>query len=167
MRENKDKNSKFQDKLMQASVPTILSEKTQITGDVMVLGDLKIGGQVEGNILVSGKVVVGESAHVIGNIEAKEAYIYGSVKGFISTTGLLSLEKGAEVTGDLKYDVISISQGDKIIGSFAPIKDEEREAYMRRLTALNEKTAGLSVVHSGPKRIKDSDSEVMADIGSW
>jgi cytoskeletal protein CcmA (bactofilin family) len=166
MRENRDKSSRGQDKLSQASVPTILSEKTQITGDVMVLGDLKIGGQVEGNIVVSGKVVVGESAQVIGNIEAKEAYIYGSVKGFISTTGLLSLEKGSQVTGDLKYDVISISQGDKIIGSFAPIKDEEREAFMKRLAALNEKASGLSVVHSGPKKYKESES-AMSDIGSW
>ena len=166
MRENRDKSSKGQDKLSQASVPTILSEKTQITGDVMVLGDLKIGGLVEGDILVSGKVVVGEKAQILGNIEAKEAYIFGEVKGLIRTTGLLSIEKGAKVSGDLKYDVISISQGDKIVGSFAPIKDEERESFMKRLAALNEKTAGLSVVHSGPKKYKESES-TMSDIGSW
>lgn len=166
MRENSSKILKGQAALNQASVPTILSENTQITGDVMVLGDLKIGGLVEGNILVSGKVVIGEKGRVIGNIDAKEAYIFGAVKGIIKTTGMLSIEKGAQVNGNLSYDVISIVQGDSIIGSFAPINEEERQNFNKRLTALNEKTSNLNVVHKDANKSKDANI-AMTEIGSW
>ncbi|GAB5539138.1 MAG: hypothetical protein Salg2KO_12410 [Salibacteraceae bacterium] len=149
-----------------SKIPTILSDKTRITGDITVAGDLKVGGYVEGDVMVSGKVIVAESGRIFGNVEAMDAQIFGKVNGDICVSGLLRIESSGTVVGDLKYDSVAIEVGGKVRGSFQPLKDEERKSIKEKhLSMVGDKINGLSVVRGTVTQQNNSSKALENDMG--
>lgn len=81
---------------------------TTIKGDVSAEADLRIDGEIEGNITCNGKIVVGHKASVIGNITATSAEIIGSVKGNVKVHEALSLKATAQIHGDVEMHTLSV-----------------------------------------------------------
>ena len=159
-------SKKTEQKVLESSkIPTILSDKTRITGDITVAGDLKVGGYVEGDVMVSGKVIVAESGRVFGNIEAIDAQIFGKVNGDICVSGLLRIESSGAVIGDLKYESVAIEIGGRVRGSFQPLKEEEKKSIKEKhLNIVGDKINGLSVVR-GTVTGQNSSKAVENDMG--
>ncbi len=87
----------------------------RVTGD----GDLEIAGRVEGEIAVSGEVVVEATGLVAANIEGRRIIVRGAVKGDLVASELVSLEATARVVGDLRAPRIAIAQGGLVRGQVA------------------------------------------------
>ncbi|MFN4320193.1 MAG: polymer-forming cytoskeletal protein [Aquificaceae bacterium] len=84
-------------------------------------GITRIDGEVKGNIIGSGGLIVGEQGSIKGNINVKEVVIYGVVEGDISantvelkaksrvrgniTTSELIVERGAVYNGECRMEV--------------------------------------------------------------
>ena len=81
----------------------LLSNGTVINGEINSTGDLRIDGILNGNITTKGKIVVGDTGSIKGEIQCKSADILGKVEGKIFVTELLSLKSTANVTGCLLY----------------------------------------------------------------
>ncbi|MHA7865663.1 bactofilin family protein [Flagellimonas marinaquae] len=147
-----------------SKIPTIVAEKTRVTGDIAVAGDLKVAGHIEGGVIVSGKVIVAESGRIFGNVEAMEANIFGKVNGDICVSGLLRIEASASVVGDLKYESVAIEVGGKIRGSFQPLKEDEKKSFIEKHNNIvGDKINGLSVVRGSQEKV---DSNVLEnDMG--
>ena len=89
----------------------IITDGTVIKGDIIATGDFRLDGKLEGNIQLNGKLVVGDSGVVNGNVLCQNANIIGTVNGNLSVKELLSLHSTARVRGDILINKLSIEPG--------------------------------------------------------
>jgi len=79
----------------------LISNGTEITGNIISKGDIRIDGVVKGNISSSSKVVIGATGIIIGDIDCANTDISGSLQGNIKVSDLLTLKSTAKVVGDI------------------------------------------------------------------
>jgi cytoskeletal protein CcmA (bactofilin family) len=90
---------------------------TFITGDIQSNGDVRIDGTLTGNITISGKLVLGNSGKVEGNIECANADFSGEVKGIVKVKETLSLKATAKINGDIVTGKLAIESGAVFTGT--------------------------------------------------
>ena len=95
----------------------IIGAGTSLEGDVTTNGDMRIDGSLTGTINVKGKLVVGPSGSVQGEIICQNADVFGTIKGKIGVAELLSLKSSAKLTGDIITNKIAIEPGAIFTGS--------------------------------------------------
>lgn len=101
-----NKNSKS-DTATTASI-NLIGNGTNITGDISSNGDVRIDGTLNGNITISGKLVIGVSGRIDGTVQCQNADISGEINGTIGVSDLLVLKASAKVIGDIVTGKISI-----------------------------------------------------------
>jgi len=90
---------------------------TVITGDINSNGDIRIDGSLTGNLSTKGKVVVGESGTIKGEINCKNSVIEGKIEGKVKVAELLALKATCQITGDLKTSRLAIEPGARFTGN--------------------------------------------------
>lgn len=90
---------------------------TVITGDINSNGDIRIDGSLTGNLSTKGKVVVGESGTIKGEISCKNSVIEGKIEGKVKVAELLALKATCQITGDLKTSRLAIEPGARFTGN--------------------------------------------------
>lgn len=90
---------------------------TKIHGEIETKGDIRIDGTVVGSLNVVGKLVLGESGKIEGEVECKNAEVMGNIDGEIKVSELLSLKASSTLKGDIITNKISIEPGAKISGT--------------------------------------------------
>ncbi|HRZ41737.1 MAG TPA: polymer-forming cytoskeletal protein [Bacteroidales bacterium] len=98
---------------------------TVFKGDITSNGDFRIDGTLKGGIQSKGKIVIGPTGSIEGEIRCKNAEIYGKVNAKVFVEELLSLRTSAELNGDIVYNKIAIEAGAKLVGSLT-IKDQQQ-----------------------------------------
>lgn len=88
-----------------------LVEGSRVIGDLFADSNLRIDGEIKGNVSTSSKVVIGENGSVTGNLTCLDADIEGAVEGTISVEGLLILRERAKINGDIFTSRIQIEEG--------------------------------------------------------
>lgn len=96
---------------MESKLPNMIGPGTKIIGNIETNGDIRIDGNIEGNINSKGKVVVGNNGLVKGEVICSNAEISGTVQGKMAITELLSLKASSKVSGDIKSGKLSIEPG--------------------------------------------------------
>ena len=76
---------------METTAINIITDGTVIKGDIVATGDFRLDGTLQGNIQLNGKLVVGDTGVVTGNVLCQNANIIGTVNGNLSVKELLSL----------------------------------------------------------------------------
>lgn len=106
---------------------------TSIEGDIKSDSNIRIDGRVIGNIVTTGRLVIGATGHIEGEITCQNADIEGVFKGKISVQELLSLKSLAKLTGDIITDKLAIEPGASFSGSctMGGTKNEMRSNSMR------------------------------------
>lgn len=95
----------------------LIGAGTVIQGDVTTSGDLRIDGTLTGTVKVKGKLVIGTSGSVDGEVACQNADISGALKGKITVSELLSLKVSAKLTGDIITNKIAVEPGATFTGS--------------------------------------------------
>jgi cytoskeletal protein CcmA (bactofilin family) len=95
----------------------VISSGTMITGDVVCSGDLRIDGNIKGNVKSKAKVVVGQSGIIDGDINCKAIEIEGNVKANITVTDLMSLKSTANLVGNILAGKLAIEPGANFAGN--------------------------------------------------
>lgn len=94
-----------------ADVTTVISRSAHVRGRVSGDANLEIHGRVDGEVEVTGELVVDTHALVAANLTARRLIIRGAVKGDLNATEGVVLEDGARVVGDVRAPRISIAPG--------------------------------------------------------
>jgi cytoskeletal protein CcmA (bactofilin family) len=116
---------------------------TVIKGDIVSNEAIRIDGTLEGSLISKGKLVVGATGIVEGEVSCQNADIWGSVKGQVVVAELLSLKSTAKLSGDIVTNKLSIEPGATFTGSCSmggvikDIKPSEKTESIK----LAEKTA--------------------------
>lgn len=108
----------------------IINNGTLIKGDITATGDFRLDGTLEGNIQLNGKLVIGDTGVVNGNILCQNANVIGTVNGNLSVKELLSLHATARVKGDILINKLSIEPGAVFTGKCRML-DEVRAAHQQ------------------------------------
>ncbi|MFZ1271060.1 MAG: polymer-forming cytoskeletal protein, partial [Bacteroidales bacterium] len=64
----------------------LISQGTEITGDIKSTGDIRIDGILNGNMSTRGKVVIGPTGKVKGEVECKNSEVSGLIEGKITVS---------------------------------------------------------------------------------
>jgi len=102
----------------------LISQGTEITGDVKSTGDVRIDGVLNGNMVTRGKVVIGPTGRVKGEVECKNSEVSGLIEGKITVTQLLILKASSKINGTIVTDKLSIEPGAIFTGNCS-MKDGE------------------------------------------
>lgn len=92
-------------------VDTLIGLSTSMEGTIRAAGTLRINGNITGELIITGNVIIGDSSTIQGNIKAENVYIAGTVNGNITATGQLQLTSTAKVIGDVDVKNIIIDEG--------------------------------------------------------
>jgi len=95
---------------------SVIGSATVVSGHVRGAGALEILGRVEGDVTVTGDVVVGPTGRVRGNISAAELTVSGQVQGNLRGSEVVLVERGARVVGDIASPRIGIAPGALVRG---------------------------------------------------
>lgn len=95
----------------------LISSGTEITGDIISNGDIRIDGTVTGTLNIKGKVVIGPTGRIKGEIVCKNSEISGVVDGKLTVGQLLNLKSSSRILGDISTSKLSIEPGAKFSGN--------------------------------------------------
>ena len=84
---------------------------TDIEGVVVSDSNIRIDGNVKGDIRVKGRLVVGATGTIKGEVQCENADIEGTVSGKITVNGLLSLKSTAKLDCDIITKKLAIEPG--------------------------------------------------------
>ncbi|MBT8326653.1 MAG: polymer-forming cytoskeletal protein [Bacteroidia bacterium] len=118
----------------------VIGEGTKIIGDLSSDGDLRIDGEIEGNISTLSKCVLGTSAVIRGSIEAKSCDISGRVEGDVKVADLLLIKASGVVNGDIRTAKIVVENGGEFngactMGSSVSMQKDNSQGDVRAATA--------------------------------
>ena len=97
-----------------------------LEGDLRSTCDVRIDGHLTGSVKTDGKIVIGTSGIVEGDILCSNADIAGEIKAKITVSQVLSLKSTSKLNGDIVTNKLSIEPGASFSGSCsmgAVIKD--------------------------------------------
>lgn len=95
----------------------VIVEGTKIIGDIVAVSNVRIDGEIVGNISASAKVVIGQSGIVKGNLICSDADVEGKLDGEIKVEKLLSLRSTAIIQGEITTANIQIEEGAQFSGN--------------------------------------------------
>jgi cytoskeletal protein CcmA (bactofilin family) len=90
----------------------LISIGTEITGDVK-----SNGGSLAGNLSTKGKVVIGPTGKIKGEVFCKNSEVSGLVEGKISVSQLLNLKASSKILGDIVTSKLAIEPGAVFTGT--------------------------------------------------
>lgn len=95
---------------------TVIDRSSFVCGRIEGSGDLEIAGRVEGDVAVSGEVLIAETGLVGANVSAARIVVRGAVKGDLVAEESLHVDASARVVGDLRAPRIAIAPGGLVRG---------------------------------------------------
>lgn len=100
-------------------VPSInlLGSGTIVKGEIKLIGDFRIDGTFIGTINCKGKVVVGPTGIIDGEIICQNADFSGEIKATVKVSELLTLKESAKFSGDITTNKLAIEPGAKFSGT--------------------------------------------------
>ena len=98
------------------SAVTILTSGCHFTGKLYCRGSSRIAGEIEGQVISEGLLVVEEGAVINGDIEAEEVVIHGRVIGTIKCSGRVALAPSCSCEGDIHSPSLVIAEGASFVG---------------------------------------------------
>ncbi len=98
-------------------VINLIAKGTRINGDILSEGDIRIDGELNGNLESKGRLIIAASGRIDGEIRCKSCEIAGVHTGNLFITELLSLKVTANVTGNIVTGKLSIEPGAYFAGT--------------------------------------------------
>jgi cytoskeletal protein CcmA (bactofilin family) len=95
----------------------IIGNGTVINGEINCNGDIRIDGTLKGNLLAKGKLVIGETGKITGEVVCKNADILGVFEGKLFVSELLTFKSTANVKGDIVTNKMAIEPNCKFTGT--------------------------------------------------
>ena len=125
-----------------------ISAGTVIKGEIISPNDIRIDCVFEGTLKVKGKVVVGNTATIKGDIICDNCDICGKLDGNVYVKDTLGLKDGCVVNGNLHIRRISVELGSTFNGNCRMMSEGEFDKL-----SGNEKKPAVAVapgVHAAP-----------------
>ena len=84
---------------------------TKLLGDIVTENNIHIEGEIHGNIACKGKVTIGSSGRVKGNLNCLTCEIHGKIDGELKVEDLLTLKETSRIHGNIETLKLKIDEG--------------------------------------------------------
>jgi cytoskeletal protein CcmA (bactofilin family) len=95
----------------------IISEGTSMKGNLNTDSDVRISGEIQGEVRSKGKIIITGTGRLTGNIMSADADISGKIEGEVRVSGKLSLREKSIINGDIYTKTLIVEEGAQINGS--------------------------------------------------
>jgi cytoskeletal protein CcmA (bactofilin family) len=95
---------------------SILGRGAKVRGRIGGDGDLRVEGQVEGDVRISGQLAIEEGGAITGDVEAAAVVIGGSLTGDVAAKGSVTIRAGAQVAGNMDGAEVVLEEGASFTG---------------------------------------------------
>ena len=116
-------------------ISTLISEGCIIDGNIKAPAFIRIDGQVNGNVIVDGGLILGEKGLITGGVVTKEMIVYGKVNGNLEISAL-EIKASGRVVGEIKTKTLVVEHGAVYNGKLLMATDEQPapEAKTKKLS---------------------------------
>lgn len=95
----------------------MISEGTNLKGNLSTKNDIRIAGSLEGEANATGKLIITSTGKVTGDVQAEDADIAGTLDGEIYVKNKLVLRQSAVIDGDIHTKTLLVEEGAQINGT--------------------------------------------------
>jgi cytoskeletal protein CcmA (bactofilin family) len=74
-------------------------------------GNVRLEGEVEGDVKVSGQLELAATGVLVGSVSAGQVTVDGSLQGDVEASGPIHIRTGARVVGDMNGSEVSLEEG--------------------------------------------------------
>jgi len=111
-KKQKNKDHSYQNSKSGMNTVTGIGTSLSINGNVRGNEDLYIDGKVKGSIIIDNHTLtVGPNGQIEANLQAKNIFVQGHVKGNIQASEKVFIQDAAQVFGDIIATDISVMDG--------------------------------------------------------
>lgn len=96
---------------------TVISGQTKITGSLLSSGPVRIDGHVEGEVDISGDIIIGENAVIKAQVKGTNIQVAGKVIGNVEAEKKLQILATGVVEGDINVAALEVADGGILTGS--------------------------------------------------
>ncbi len=89
----------------------VLGRSVRVRGRLSGDGDLRIEGDVEGDVRVSGALELADGGSVNGDVSARSVTIEGALTGQVQAEGPVLIRASARVTGNMNGSEVALEEG--------------------------------------------------------
>lgn len=91
-------------------ITTLIGQGSECNGDFSAKGSTRVDGCINGNVTVTGTLIVGVTGNINGDISAQATIIGGEVIGNVTAAERTELTQTARVIGDINTQIIVIDE---------------------------------------------------------
>lgn len=135
-------------------ITTLIGKEAECNGDFSAKGSARIDGCVNGNVTVTGTLIVGVTGNVNGDIAAQAAIIGGEVIGNVKAVERTELTHTARLIGDITTDIIVIDEKAIFQGG----------CNMNQETGSRRSKPAAKAVRAGKKSAKEAIAEALKEV---
>ncbi|MFM8451041.1 MAG: polymer-forming cytoskeletal protein [Haliscomenobacter sp.] len=100
----------------------VIASGTKIEGNFQSAENIRLDGEVIGDLTCEKKLVLGPGGKIHGNVSAREAVVMGTILGDLEVVSGLMLDKTAWVKGKVRAATVGIEEGAFYTGACATTK---------------------------------------------
>ena len=89
----------------------LLVRGTRVEGKISTESDIRIDGKLVGELMSKGKVIIGPSGEIRGDIDCQNAVIEGHFSGNLVVHELLQVKESAHIEGDVQTAKLIVQSG--------------------------------------------------------
>lgn len=89
----------------------VIAEGTRIEGKFTSTENVRLDGQIKGEVNVTKKLVMGNNSFIDGNISAQSIAVQGRIKGNLKISDTLQLLPTANIEGDINANALIVDEG--------------------------------------------------------
>jgi len=98
---------------------SVIDDQLSIAGDMNTEGTVRVDGRVEGTLHRADTLSVGVNGAVIGDVEAREVIVGGTLVGTVTVAGRVEVQASATVQGDIRAEAVLLHEGGTVNGHVA------------------------------------------------
>lgn len=91
-------------------ITTLIGKDAECNGDFSAKGSARVDGCINGNVTVTGTLIVGVTGSINGDITAQSTIIGGEVIGNVTAAERTELTQTARLIGDINTEIIVIDE---------------------------------------------------------
>ncbi|MBK5719726.1 polymer-forming cytoskeletal protein [Dysgonomonas sp. Marseille-P4677] len=134
---------------------SILSVSAVVKGEITIEDDLRIDGNVDGDIHSGGKVVIGPEGCVKGKITGKSVEVIGKVLGDVTVSDIVILKASSYYEGQIIARNIEIEAGASFYGNCRMEGDDKKELSEKVRVIPGRSEIAIPVVNADGKEIEE------------
>lgn len=95
---------------------SIIDDRMTIRGEIETDGTIRVEGKIEGTHHRAGTMIVTSQGGVVGDVEAGDVTVSGTIHGNVQASGRVEIEAGAAVHGQIRAHSMQLHEGATVHG---------------------------------------------------